>query len=409
MTNKVIANTHLSNITDESCDKNMDNFCVKKVKILRGWEFVFTANYRVEEVQPLLLEAKTNYLAIRDIPIIPNNASRLEESIIIKSIFGTAAIEGNPLNEKEVAEIIANKTMTEAKLRTEQEIINLREAYAAIVEVATPSHSETEKENELRDLINDDLIRIIHKMVTLGINYEGCTPGAYRNHEVQVGDKKHGGVYTPPKIIEDIETLMREYVLWINSGELKGTDPWLRAALAHYHLALIHPFGNGNGRVSRLVESYLITGTGTKYLPAMLSNYYYHHIDEYFSAFSLSQRNKDNDVTPFLKFVMQGAVDSFAKVKEQIIGFIRIMSIKVYLNSLREKKNISKREENLILILIDSPEKTFSLSELCASPFKAIYDGVSERTARRDIAHLLQKKFLLVEAGRYKINMNCLE
>ena len=50
-------------------------------------------------------------------------------------------------------------------------------------------------------------IKTIHKKITQDIKHEYNEPGLYRNHRVQVGDRKHGGTYTPPKIFNDINKL----------------------------------------------------------------------------------------------------------------------------------------------------------------------------------------------------------
>jgi Fic family protein len=47
---------------------------------------------------------------------------------------------------------------------------------------------------------------------------------------------------------------MDEYIEFVNHPRLIAGHPVIRALLAHFFLVTIHPFGDGNGRVSRLVE-----------------------------------------------------------------------------------------------------------------------------------------------------------
>ena len=78
---------------------------------------------------------------------------------------------------------------------------------------------------------------------------EGVVPGEFRTHDVVVGHYRGA-----PS--EDCDYLVRRLCDWLN-GELEdlgGSDDVLRdprvfvlAALAHLHLAWIHPFGDGNG------------------------------------------------------------------------------------------------------------------------------------------------------------------
>lgn len=135
-------------------------------------------------------------------------------------------------------------------------------------------------------------------------------PGQYRNHIVKVGNADHGNVYTPPKCLADIENLMREFLEWINSDSITSLNPILRAGLAHYNMGLIHPFGDGNGRTARLIEALLMKSSGIRYVPIMLSNFYYAHINEYCRAFSLTRKDKEHTVTTFLEFVLKGVIES---------------------------------------------------------------------------------------------------
>ena len=233
------------------------------------------------------------------------------------SIFGTAAIEGNPLTEEKVGEIISESDRPAYQENPEIEIANLKKAYDFI-----KSLKNTEKPFNLEE----DLIKEVHTLVTINAKYELNNPGRYRNHKVQVGDQRHGGMHTPPKCLEDVQKLMKEYVKWINSGELQETDTPIRAALAHYYLGLIHPFGDGNGRTARLIEALIMQNGGIRYVPVMLSNYYYRNIDDYFRAFSNSIRSKEHDVTPFIEFVLDGCIESSREIKDRITYFIPVNS-----------------------------------------------------------------------------------
>jgi len=120
-------------------------------------------------------------------------------------------------------------------------------------------------------------------------------------------------IYTPPKCLADIENLMKEFIEWINSNEVIGLDRFIRASLAHYHLGLIHPFGNGNGRTIRIIEAVFLRTSGIKYVPTMLSNYYYKKVDDYYTAFSQARNNTNNDITVFIKFMLEGVIESLSK------------------------------------------------------------------------------------------------
>jgi len=379
----------------------MDNDNVRKVITFKSGNFFFSRKFRAGDLVGLLAESHAIDRAIADLPVLPGWVTVLEEDLIRRSIFGTAALEGNPLKEEEVAEIISDPQSRKQNEQAEAEIRNLREAYRFITGM------DVTREQTLA--LDEALIKKIHAAVTKEISYDRNVPGVYRNHKVQVGDAAHGGIYTPPKCLPDIEALMREFTVWLDSAEVKGLDSFLRAALSHYHLAHIHPFGNGNGRTARILEAMSMRAAGIKYVPIMLSNYYYRHMDDYFAAFSITRKDKDHDVTHFLKFVLEGVKDSLNEIRERITRMVRQLVVRQHITALRSNQHLTQRQFDLLSLLLDTPTP-FTLKDLSrAILFRPLYRIVSERTARRDIDKLVGMKLLTHDDGRYGLNLNCLE
>lgn len=377
----------------------MDKNTVKKVLTFKSGRFVFSQKFSKERLANLLIETQILYYTIKDLPILPELAANIEEELIRRSIFGTAAIEGNPLREEEVAEILSKSEGEEKLKRAETEIRNLKSVYDFITSLQTA---------ESLFELTEDIIKKIHAIITKNIDYEDNIPGQYRRHKVMVGDKEHGGIYTPPKILEDIKTLMKEFVDWINSKELLVLDPAIRAALAHYHLGLIHPFGDGNGRTARVVEALLLRTAGIRYIPVMLSNFYYRNIDDYFRAFSNSINNKEDEITPFLEFIMKGFIECLKEIKGKITFYIRRFTLREYYSDLKKIKGINQRQHDFLIILLDYL-KPFTLVDLFnKSPFNVLYGKVSERTARRDLEKLCKEKVLLIKNSHYELNFRVL-
>ncbi len=375
----------------------MVNSEIIKVPTFRSGNFAFSAKYTRSEVDPLLSCARLLYETVIAIPVLPQWSTRFEEEIIRRSIFGTAALEGNPLKEEEVDKIIHEEPNDKKADRAEQEIRNLKAVYRYIREQApAPSPVELTKE----------FIIETHKIITSNISYASNVPGNYRPHEVKVGDKDHGGVYTPPKCLPDIEALMAKFVEWINSEPVKALDPLLRGALAHYHLGLIHPFGDGNGRVARIVEAFMLRLSNIKYVPTMLSNYYYRKMDAYYWAFSLARKNKESDVTPFLAFVLEGVIDSLNEIRGGITDNLQILIMRDYVAYLREKKRVSQRQCDLINMLLSKWRPVTLQDLLTVTPFNALYRTVSERTARRDLQKLADKSIGVLKYENDKFHLN---
>lgn len=379
----------------------MDNNLVKKVPTFKSGNFVFSRKCNESELSPLFLQSRILYETVRDLPILPELSAQLEEELIRRSIFGTAALEGNPLTEEKVEQIIAQPAGNQKMGRAEKEIRNLKAAYDLFVRGRQVPVSSFKLE--------EDHIREIHALVTHDIEHEYNLSGQYRNHLVKVGDAEHGGVYTPPKVLADIQTLMREFTQWINGEEILGLEPLMRAALSHYHFGLIHPFGDGNGRVARLIEAFMMRLSGIKYVPIMLSNFYYRNVDDYFWAFSKARKNEEHDVTPFVGFILKGVIESLNEIKGRIIFFIRTFALRDYYSFLRTKKEITQRQHDLLITLLDKLTP-FALRDLFStSPFNVLYRNVGERTARRDLKKLSDERLLYITEGKYRLNLQVLE
>lgn len=372
-----------------------DTKLVKKVMTFKAGQFAFSRKFENESISRAIFEAGVYYQTIIDLPILPQLASQMDERLIMRSIFGTAAIEGNPLNEEEVERLLASPEGVRTTKKAEKEILNLRRAYDFASRISSPESGFE---------LTEEVIKEAHAIITGGIEHKVNLPGKYRNELVKVGNAEHGGVYTPPKARDDIRNLMKEFIEWINSEEVVHAGRIVRAGLAHYHLALIHPFSDGNGRTTRLIEGMLLNAEGVKYLPTMLSNYYYRKMDDYYWAFSNSIKSKENDISPFIEFFLNGVVDSLKEIKESIAYYIRRFTLREFYAILRKNRSLSKRQHDLLVILLEN-HQIITVSDLFEKPpFSVLYGKVGRPTAMRDLKKLVSMNFLKTIDKGYELN-----
>ena len=162
----------------------------------------------------------------------------------------------------------------------------------------------------------------IHKMVADGVTGE-CVPGALRSLPVQVGRREVGGLHTGAPV-NRLPRLMEEYVRFISSDRLLGLHPVIQALVAHFFLVTIHPFGDANGRVSRLLTAGILLQRGYNVHGGFyaLSDYFYLNDIKYHSMLHRCwQSPLPFDLTPFVAFGMEGfvlelrSIASFMKMK----------------------------------------------------------------------------------------------
>ena len=81
-------------------------------------------------------------------------------------------------------------------------------------------------------------------------------PSAYRDGQNVIRDSASQRiVYMPPEA-KDVPALMKALVAWLASSERQDLPCPLRAGIAHYQFATIHPYYDGNGRTARLLLNY---------------------------------------------------------------------------------------------------------------------------------------------------------
>ncbi|MFD0904125.1 Fic family protein [Actinomadura sediminis] len=105
------------------------------------------------------------------------------------------------------------------------------------------------------------LLNALHWMLQ-GHRHTASKPaGQWRRGPVYVTDPRDPSVaaYTAPDA-EDVPGLMNELVDWLSNGD--DAHPLIRAAMAHLHLISIHPWSDGNGRMSRSLQTLLIAREG---------------------------------------------------------------------------------------------------------------------------------------------------
>jgi Fic family protein len=161
----------------------------------------------------------------------------------------------------------------------------------------------------------------MHRMVADGATGE-YAPGTLRSLAVQVGRREVGGLHMGAPA-NRLPRLMDEYVRFITSERLRNLHPVIQALIAHFFLVTIHPFGDGNGRVSRLLTAAILLQRGYNVHGGFyaLSDYFYLNDIKYHSMLHRCWQSPPFDLTPFVAFGMEGfvmelrSIGSFMKMK----------------------------------------------------------------------------------------------
>ncbi len=227
------------------------------------------------EIVNYITEIDKNRYQVSSVKISGSVASRLRKNSKKKSSYASNKIEGNPLSEKQVDEVI-ERDERKHFLKPEQEVRNYFLALNFLEEKAK------KKEKLSRKLILD-----VQKLVEKGASKEkiglrGPTPPGvlFAVYDSQTGNPD----YIPPEY-SDVPDLLDELIEYVNTTD---DHPLIKAAVVHYQMVTIHPFEDGNGRTARLLSGYIldINGYGFNGIGS-LEEYFAYDINEYYDSIQM--------------------------------------------------------------------------------------------------------------------------
>lgn len=365
------------------------------------WDVHFDMRVDMGDPECLRLLFKVDVMAsvIRGIPIPPFVQNRLDSLNIMRAVRGTTGIEGTEVSEEEVQDILDTPTdrrvLPEGRARDEQEVRNADQVMRYVAERlrAEPSAPLTE-----------ELVRHFHRTITQDIGYPNNTPGRYRTFPVQAG------TYLPPREGDAVRALMAEFFKWFNSGSAAHWNPVIRAIVAHFYVISIHPFGDGNGRTSRAVESYLLYQAGVNARGYYsLANYYYRNRPEYVSMLDHVRFVSDPDLSPFVMFALRGLEEELEAVHREVLGEVTVISFRDFAReTLASAGRLGSRAgERQLGLLVGVADRPLSLKTLRAgqAQLSFLYKGVSSKTLQRDIRTLVQEGLVLVNGDTLEANL----
>jgi Fic family protein len=147
-------------------------------------------------------------------------------------------------------------------------------------------------------------------------------PTSYRDAQNVIRDSRNKAiVYLPPEA-KDVAPLMQQLVAWISATNQLPVP--LRAAIAHYQYAAVHPYYDGNGRTARLLTTLILHpgGYGLKGLYA-LDEYYARDLKGYYEVLTIGPSHNyymgrvEADITPWVAYFIEGMATSFERVLQQ--------------------------------------------------------------------------------------------
>jgi len=167
----------------------------------------------------------------------PSAKEKSKEIFSIKFTYNTQRIEGSTLTLKETAKLLEDGISPSSKsLRDIKEAEAHQKVFFSML--------------DYKGILNFGTILKWHK--DLLKNSKGDIAGRIRNYNVEIAQSK----FKPPMHLE-LDALLGEFFDWYKKNK-KIVHPVELAALVHLKFVTIHPFGDGNGRMSRLMMNFVL-------------------------------------------------------------------------------------------------------------------------------------------------------
>ncbi len=152
------------------------------------------------------------------------------------------------------------------------------------------------------------LVKDIHSRLLAHGRGSGKQPGEFRRSQNWIGGSRPGNarfVPPPPDMIMECMGTLEKFL----HNEPVRTRPLLKAALAHVQFETIHPFLDGNGRLGRLLITFLLCAEGVLNQPLLyLSLHFKRNQAEYYRL--LQQVRLTGDWEEWLRFFFEGVIQT---------------------------------------------------------------------------------------------------
>lgn len=184
------------------------------------------------------------------------NLKQLKSIATVRSVGASTRIEGSKLTDEEIDVLLKDVDITKLEDRDSQEVVG----YFEVLDFITSNF------NDIEISVGD--IKNLHKVLMKYNTKDSWHKGAYKQHrnavEAKYGDGTTQVIFKTTEPGFPTESAMDKLVLWYNNEG--SIHPLVKCSIFTYEFLSIHPFQDGNGRLSRLLSSLLLLKNGYKWI-----------------------------------------------------------------------------------------------------------------------------------------------
>ncbi len=258
---------------------------------------------------------------------------QLKTIATVRSVGASTRIEGSKMSNEEVEVLLKEIDITKIADRDSQEVVGYFETLDLISE-------------SFEDIpISENSLKNLHNILLKHSKKDEWHKGDYKQHsnvvEAKLPDGKRQVIFQTTEAGFPTQDAMRQLIKWYAND--KETHPLVKCALFAYEFVSIHPFQDGNGRLSRLLSTLLLLKNGYKWIQYVS---FEHEIEsrktEYYRVLRSCQAQRPNeDVTEWIQFFF----DALGNIQKQLMIKLESKSVETRLSP-REKSILTFIENN---------------------------------------------------------------
>ncbi len=259
---------------------------------------------------------------------------QLKNIATIRSVGASTRIEGSKMSNEEVKALLDNLEVTKIEDRDSQEVVG----YFEVLELIAENFEDIE--------ISENSIKNLHNLLLKHSEKDNWHKGKYKQHsnavEATLPDGTKQVIFQTTNAGYETDDAMRNLINWYKTDN--ETHPLVKSAIFSYEFVSIHPFQDGNGRLSRLLATLLLLKSGYNWIQYVS---FEHEIESKKSEYYLklrhcqSQRPNEN-VTEWIHFFFSALLN----IQEQLIKKLKVKGIEA---------KLSPREKSILTFIEGSP------------------------------------------------------
>ena len=237
--------------------------------------------------------------------------SGIEKSIDYEKFSGilishhSTAIEGSSLTYQESSLLLTDGLTAKGKPLNDQNMV--KDHFDALNFILDEAKKQTPVTPDFIRLLASKVMKTTGGEVNVAVGSFDTSKGDFRKCAVRVGERYFAAYQKVPDKVQEICDMINKRL----SSAKTPQEIYDLAFDAHFRLVSVHPFGDGNGRTSRLLMNYILA---LKNQPLVCV--YKEDKAEYFEALEKCREGEENDTQPIINF-LYGQLEKYLEAEMQ--------------------------------------------------------------------------------------------